>query len=72
MTDPNLRCQVPNAMAAALPPIPLGTCIISDIDTDTDDMVDVMLSTAAELVPRSKHPRVEYRVGARGPEWRLR
>ena len=53
MTDPNLRCQVANAMVAALPPIPYGTCI-SDIATD---MADVMLSTAAELVPRSKRPR---------------
>ena len=53
MTDPNLRCQVANAMVDALPPIPNGTCI-SDITTD---MADVMLSTAAELVPRSKRPR---------------
>ena len=53
MTDPNLRCQVANAMIDALPPIPDGTCI-SDIATDMDD---VMISTAAELVPRSKHPR---------------
>ena len=53
MTDPNLRCQVVNAMVDALPPIPDGTCI-SDI---VDDMTDVMLSTAAELVPRSKRPR---------------
>ena len=50
MTEPNLRCLVANAMVAALPP---GTCI-SDIATD---MTDVMLSTAAELVPRSKRPR---------------
>ena len=53
MTDPNLRCQVVNAMVDALPPIPDGTCI-SDITTD---MADVMLSTAAELGPRSKRPR---------------
>ena len=53
MTDPNLRCQVANAIVAALPPIPDGT-YISDIATD---MADVMLSTAAELVPRSKRPR---------------
>ena len=53
MTDPNLRCQVANAMVDALPPIPYGTCI-SDIATD---MADIMLSTAAELVPRSKRPR---------------
>ena len=57
MTDPNLRCQVANAMVDALPPIPDGTCI-GDIATDT---ADVMLSTAVELVPRSKRPR-----GARG------
>ena len=53
MTDPNLRCQVANAMVDTLPPIPDGTCI-GDIATD---MADVMLSTAAELVPRSKRPR---------------
>ena len=53
MTDLNLRCQVVNATADALPPIPDGTCI-SDIATD---MADVMLSVAAELVPRSKRPR---------------
>ena len=53
MTDPNLRLQGANAMVDALPPIPDGTCI-SDIATD---MADVMLSTAAELVPRSKRPR---------------
>ena len=53
MTDPNLRCQVANAMVDAPPPIPDGTCI-SDIATD---MADVMLFTAAELVPRSKRPR---------------
>ena len=53
MTDPNLRCQVANTMVDALPPIPDGTCI-SDI---ANDMTDVMLSTAAELVPRSKRPR---------------
>ena len=60
ITDPNLRFQVANAMVDALPPIPDdGTCI-SDIATD---MADVMLSTTAELVPRSKRPR-----GAQG--WR--
>ena len=53
MTDPNLRCQVANAMVDALPPIPDGNCI-GDIATD---MADVMLSAAAELVPRSKRPR---------------
>ena len=53
MTDPNLRCQVANAMVDTLPPIPDGTCI-SDIATD---MADVILSTAGELVPRSKRPR---------------
>ena len=40
-------------MVDALPPIPDGT-YISNIATD---MVDVMLSTAVELVPRSKRPR---------------
>ena len=53
MTDPNLRCQVTNAIVDALPPIPDGTCI-GDIATD---MADVVLSAAAELVPRSKCPR---------------
>ena len=51
MTTPNLGCQVANANA--LPPIPDGTCI-DDIATD---MVDVVLSTAAELVSRSMRPR---------------
>ena len=53
MTDPNLRCQVANAMSDALPSIPEGT-YISDIATD---MADVMLFTAAELVPRCKRQR---------------
>ena len=53
MTDPNLRWQVASAMVDALPPVSDGTCI-GDIATDT---ADVMLSTAAELVPRSKRPR---------------
>ena len=52
MTDPNLRCQVANAMVDALPPIPDGTCI-SDIATD---MADAILPTATELIPRSKRP----------------
>ena len=53
MTDPNLRCQIANAMVAVLPPLPDCTGI-SDIATD---MADVMLSTAAELAPRSKRAR---------------
>ena len=53
LVDLDLRCQVANAMVAARPPIPDGTCI-SDIATE---MVDVMISIAAELIPRSKHPR---------------
>ena len=52
MTDPNLRCQVANAMVDALSPIPDGT--FSDIATD---IAYVMLSTAAELVPRFERPR---------------
>ena len=52
MTDPNLRCQLANAMVDALPPIPDGISI-SGI---TADVADVMLSTAAKLVPRSKRP----------------
>ena len=59
MADPNLRCQVTNAMVAALPSIPDSTCI-SDIATG---LADVMFSTEAELAPRSKHPR-----GAQG-QW---
>ena len=66
MTDPNLRCQVANAMVAALPLIPDGTCI-SDIATDK---VGVMLSTAAEY--RALSASVEHRVGARGLVWKLR
>ena len=46
-------CQVASATSAALPSIPNGTCI-GDIAAD---MVDVMLSIAAELAPRSKRPR---------------
>ena len=58
VTDPNRRCQVANATIDARPPISDGTCI-SDIAID---MADVMLlSTAAELAPRSKRPR-----GAKG------
>ena len=53
MTDLNLRYQVANAMVDALPPTPDGICT-SDIATD---MADVIISTAAELVPRSKRPR---------------
>ena len=53
MTDLNIRCQVANLMVDAHPPIPYGTRI-GDIATD---MADVMLSTAAELVPRFKRPR---------------
>ena len=49
----NLRCQVANAMVDALPPIPSDTCI----SYTANDMADVMLSTAAELIPRSKLPR---------------
>ena len=47
MTDPDLRCQVANAMVDALPPIPDGTCI-GHIATDMADVI--MLSTAAKLV----------------------
>ena len=57
MTAPNLRCQVANAMADALPPTLDDICIIGDIATD---MADVMLSTAVELV------------GALDPVWKLR
>ena len=52
MTNPNLRCQVANATVDALPPIPDGPCI-GDI---ANFMADVMLSTEAKLVPRSKRP----------------
>ena len=53
MTDPNLRCQIANAMVTTQPQIHDGTCI-SDIVTK---MADVIHSTAAELAPRSKRPR---------------
>ena len=53
MADPKRIYQVTNAMVAALPPIPDGIRI-SDITTD---MADVLLSTAAELAPRSNRPR---------------
>ena len=46
MTDPNLRCQVANAIVDALPPIPDAT-YIDDIATD---MADVMLSTFFILI----------------------
>ena len=49
----NLGCQVVNTTVDALPPISDGTGL-SDIATD---MADVVISTAAELVPRSKRPR---------------
>ena len=62
LTDPNLRFQVANAMVDALPPIPDGICI-SDIATDMDD---VILSTASDLVPRSKRPH-GARVWCTGP-----
>ena len=52
MADPNVRCQVENGKVAALPPILDGICT-SGIATD---MVDVILSTATELAPRSKRP----------------
>ena len=65
MTDSNFRFQVANAMADALPPIPDGTCI-SAIATE---MTDVMLSTAAEVVPRSKRPRgAQYSCAGPGVE----
>ena len=66
MTDPNLRCQVANAMVDALPPIPDGTCI-GDIATD---MADVMLSTAADWY-RALCAHAEHGIGARGQVWKL-
>ena len=60
MTNPNLRCQVANAMSAALPQIFDGTCI-GDIATD---MADVMPSTVAKLTLYSLSARAEHRVGA--------
>ena len=65
MTEPNLRFQASNAMVDALPPILDGTCI-SDIATD---MAEVMLPTAADLVPLSERPRgVQGRCA--GPVWK--
>ena len=52
MVDDRPEPLIPCCEHDALPPIPDDTCI-SDIATD---MADVMLSTAAELVPRSKRP----------------
>ena len=66
MTDPNLRYQVANAMVDALPEIPDDTCS-SDIATD---MADVMLPLRPNWY-RALSARVEHRVGARGPVWRL-
>ena len=53
LTDPNHRCQVVNAMIAALPSTPDGICVCDN----TTDMVEVMLSTAAELAPLPNHSR---------------
>ena len=67
MADPNLRCQITNAMAAALPPTPDGTCI-SDIATD-------IAESCLPLRPnwrRALSARADHRVGARGSVWRLR
>ena len=52
MADLDLRRQVASATSAALLTIPNGTCIRHIVA----DMADVMLSIAAELAPRSKHP----------------
>ena len=52
MTDPDLRCQVKNAVSAALPLIFDGTCI----SATTTAMADAILSTAAEPAPSSKRP----------------
>ena len=67
MAVPNLRCQVRNAVVAAMPPIPNGTCI-GNIVTD---MAHVLLSTAVELECALSAP-AENRVGARGQKWKLR
>ena len=67
MTDPNLRCQVANAMVDAQPPFPNGTCI-SDIATD---MADIMLSTAAEMVQCFFSAHAKHKVGARDQVWKL-
>ena len=50
MSEPNFPCQVGSAVIVALPQIPDRTSI-SDIGSD---LADVKLSTATELVPRSK------------------
>ena len=65
MADPILRCQVPNAMVAALPLIPDSTCI-SGVATD---MPNVMLPLRSTW--RRGFTRAEHRVGARTPVWRL-
>ena len=53
MVDPNLRCHIANAVVAALPLTPDGTCV-NDVATT---MADVMLSNMVELAPRINHPR---------------
>ena len=53
IADPNFRCQVANAMIAGLPSTSDVTCI-SNV---ANHIADVMLSTPAELAPRSKRPR---------------
>ena len=67
MADSNFRCQVANAVLAALPSTPDNTCV-RNIATE---MADVMFSTAANW-HRALSARAEHRAGAQGPVWRLR
>ena len=60
MADPNLRCQVANAMVDALPPIPDGTCI-SDIAPDMADVIFPLRSNSF----RALSAHAVHRVGAR-------
>ena len=54
MADPNLRCQVANAIVDVLRPIPVVLALVTLPPTA---MADIILSTTDELAPRSKHPR---------------
>ena len=53
IADTNLRCEVANAISAAITQIPDGT-LISDIVTDTPDF---RVSILVKLTPHFKPPR---------------
>ena len=63
LPEPSMPGCERNDCHTIIPPVPDDSTCISNICTD---MPDVMLSTAAELAPRSKHPRgAQGWVGAR-------